>query len=123
MDCIFCKIIAGEIPCKKLYEDDDFFVFLDLDQRSEGHSLIIPKKHIEDYKSLSDEMLIKIYKLAKHISDTLMKELNKTGVSLLFNYGTNQEVKHVHMHVMPNFLKEEGTRSSDEIYEIIKGKF
>ena len=123
MDCLFCKIINGDIPCNKLYEDDLFFVFLDLDQSTEGHALIVPKEHIEDYKALSSEMLIKMYDVAKHVSDTIMKELGKTGVSLLFNYGTNQDIKHVHMHVLPKFLKETSEKSQDEIYELLKGKF
>lgn len=123
MDCLFCKIINGDIPCKKIYEDEDFFVFLDLNQESEGHALIVPKKHIDDYKALSDEDIIKLNLLTKKISDRLMELLHKSGVSVLFNYGTNQDIKHFHLHIMPNFLKEKGTRSIDEIYDILKGKF
>lgn len=123
MDCLFCKIINGEIPCKKIYEDDEFFVFLDLNQQSEGHALIVPKEHVADYKELSDEKVKKILKLAENISEKLMDILGKTGVSFLFNYGTNQEIKHFHLHIMPNFLKENGTKSIDEVYDILKGKF
>ena len=123
MDCLFCKIINGDIPCKKIYEDEDFFVFLDLNQESEGHALIVPKKHIDDYKALSDEDIIKLNLLTKKISDRLMELLHKSGISVLFNYGTSQDIKHFHLHIMPNFLKEKGTRSIDEIYDILKGKF
>ena len=69
MDCLFCKIKNKEIEAKILYEDDDFLVFLDMDQSYGGHTLIIPKKHFTTYKDLDNITLNKMFLLASSISD------------------------------------------------------
>ena len=105
-ECLFCKIIKKEISSEILYEYDEVLVFLDIDQSTLGHTLIIPKCHIADYTLLDKEILFKMFLIAQKIQKILMKKLDKNGISLLFNYGDSQVIKHVHLHLLPNFLKE-----------------
>lgn len=119
-DCLFCKISKKEIESKVLYEDEEFFVFLDIDQSTPGHTLIIPKKHLKDYKELDNKTLEKMFDLASTIGDKLMSALKKTGITLLFNYGDSQEVKHVHLHLLPNFLEKNEEMTLEEVYNILK---
>lgn len=122
MDCLFCKIIENQIGSKKIYEDDLFLVFLDIDQTTPGHTLIIPKKHIEDYTLLDQETLHQMFTLAKKINEIILKKLNKKGVSLLFNYGESQIIKHVHLHLLPDFEKKNEKKDIEEIYSVLKEK-
>lgn len=122
-DCLFCKISKKEIESKVLYEDEEFFVFLDRDQSTPGHTLIIPKKHKKDYKELDGKTLEKMFNLANTIGDKLMSALKKTGITLLFNYGDSQEIKHVHLHLLPNFLEKNEEMTLDEVYTILKKYF
>ena len=122
-DCLFCKISKKEIESKVLYEDEEFFVFLDRDQSTPVHTLIIPKKHKKDYKELDGKTLEKMFNLANTIGDKLMSALKKTGITLLFNYGDSQEIKHVHLHLLPNFLEKNEEMTLDEVYTILKKYF
>ena len=129
MDCIFCKIVNGDIPCLKLYEDDRVMAFLDVNPDSDGHTLIIPKKHFKDLDDIDLETLNYIYKAAKKIKKELEQKLGCVGISLLQNNGDIQEVKHYHLHLKP-FYKDkktieiikhpESVRDKSEIYEILK---
>lgn len=120
MDCLFCKIKNKEIEAKILYEDNDFLVFLDMDQSYGGHTLIIPKKHFTTYKDLDNITLNKMFLLASKISDMIMKKLNKKGISLQFNYGDTQVVKHVHLHLIPNYELEKDNMDINEVYHLLK---
>lgn len=119
MDCIFCKIINKEIPSNILYEDEDFLAFLDLDQTHLGHTLIIPKKHIEDYTKLQASELKKMFEIANTLSLKIMSKLHSKGISLNFNYGSLQEIKHVHLHIYPEKENKE-KKTLEEIYSILK---
>ncbi len=118
MDCIFCKIINGEVPSLKLFEDDKIIIIMDAFPDSDGHILIIPKNHYVDYKDLPDDILLHINKYSKIYGDILMKKLNKDSLTILVNYGKSQVVKHFHMHLIPNF-KSETKFSKEEIYNIL----
>lgn len=119
MDCIFCKIVNGEIPSKKIYEDDLVISFLDINPNGEGHTLVVPKKHYTDYKELPDDLLLHIFKVADKISDKLEEKLQKHRVSFIFNYLDAQEVKHFHLHIVPAF-GHKITKSQDEVYNLMK---
>ena len=106
MDCIFCKIIKGEIPSYKLYEDDDILAFLDINPVNAGHTLIIPKKHILDVMEIDDELFIKILNKARDIANLISIKLNSDGFTLVQNNGKPQEVKHFHLHVIPSYDKK-----------------
>ena len=119
-DCIFCKILKGEIPSKKLYEDDKVIVIMDVNPKVDGHSLIIPKEHVVDFMEVSDELLTHIYKVAREMSNKLMTKLDANAITLGINYGDSQMVKHLHMHLLPNFEIKEASMSVDEVYNILK---
>ena len=100
---IFCKIINGEIPSKRRFEDDGGMVIMDVNPRSNGHCLIIPKKHYQDLYDIEMNVLSHIMKVAKKISTLLVEKLRCEGVTLEENNGVSQEVKHFHLHVIPMY--------------------
>lgn len=121
MDCLFCKIANKEIDSKILYEDEKYLAFLDIDQSdAEGHTLIIPKQHVKDYTELDKETLHEMFAIAQKLVPFLMERLNKKACTLLFNYGDSQMIKHVHLHILPDFQFGERSRSQGEIYELLK---
>src|SRR3989338_8517587 len=99
MDCIFCKIINGQIPSFKIYEDDHVFSFLDIKPVTKGHALVIPKKHSENIFDIDEESLQKIIVAAKHISEKVKNRLLADGVWLAQSNGVaaGQEVMHFHL--------------------------
>ena len=102
-DCIFCKIIAGEIPSFKIYEDSETFAFMDINPANEGHALVIPREHARDVYSVSDAAIAATVKTAKRIATAVDKTLNPEGLNLLQCNGpaAAQSVMHFHMHVLP----------------------
>ena len=122
-NCIFCKIANGEIPSNKLYEDDKVVVIMDLNPAVDGHSLVIPKKHVTDFTELDDELLAHINKVAKEIGPKLCDVLGTKALKLVVNYLDEQLVKHYHLHILPNKLSQKATRSSKETYDMIKDSF
>jgi len=119
-NCIFCKIINNEIPSKKIYEDDDVIVILDLHPACDGHSLIIPKKHITDMLDMDNETINKVWEVSKKLTPILMDKMNANALSLRVNYGASQEIKHFHMHLLPNYQYKKPSMSQDEAYEVLK---
>lgn len=103
MECIFCKIANKEIPSFKIYEDDIVYAFLDANPDSNGHTLIIPKKHFTDLDDIDLDTLKHINNASKKVKKVLEEKLNCTGISLLQNNGSVQEVKHYHMHLKPYY--------------------
>ncbi len=103
MDCIFCKIIAGEIPCFKLYESDDTLAFMDINPANEGHALVIPKEHFADVQAVSNAAISSTVITAKMIAAAVEKTLSPDGINLLQCNGpaAAQSVLHFHMHVLP----------------------
>ena len=116
MDCIFCKIMNNEIPSYTIYEDDIVKVFLDINPHVSGHSLVVPKKHIKDIEDLDDITMEHIFKIAKKMKKVFEEKLNCDGLTLVQNNGISQEVKHYHLHLMPNY-KEEVNYSVEETYK------
>ena len=119
MDCIFCKIIKGEIPSKKIYEDDKVLAILDVNPVVDGHTLIIPKEHIEDYTKLDNDMINYIYKIADKLTKDIMKKLNSKGMTFTVNYGDSQLVKHFHLHLLPDYQIKEKEKDIDEVFKIL----
>jgi histidine triad (HIT) family protein len=103
MDCIFCKIIAGEIPCFKLYESADTLAFMDINPANEGHALVIPKEHSADVHAVSSSAISATVITAKMIAAAIEKTLSPDGINLLQCNGpaAAQSVLHFHMHVLP----------------------
>jgi len=102
-DCIFCKIIKGEIPSFKVYEDDMAFAFEDINPISEGHTLLIPKIHAQDLWEIPGEDLAAVHLASKKIIQAIKDALNPTGVACLQlnGRGVNQVVMHYHLHLIP----------------------
>jgi len=101
-DCLFCKIIEGEIPSQKVYEDNDVFAFRDINPKAPHHILIVPKTHIDRIENLQkshSELMGKLILTAKKIGDELTL---KSGYRLVFNNGpdSGQEVEHIHLHLL-----------------------
>mgnify|MGYP001860149397 CR=1 FL=1 len=122
MDCIFCKIIKGEIPSKVLYEDELVKVIMDVNPTVDGHALIIPKKHYTDYLELDQDIITHIWDVAKKMGPSIMDKLKAKSLTLLVNFGDDQQVKHFHMHLLPNFgtMESKATKTSEEIFSILK---
>ena len=102
-DCIFCKIIKGEIPSFTVYEDDDFKVILDRFSAAPGHVLVIPKAHYSDMFELSEEVATKLYPLAKKIAKRIKEVTGSDGINIVQNNGeaAGQSVYHFHLHIIP----------------------
>ena len=101
--CLFCKIIEGEIPSYKIYEDDKTLSFLDVFPISEGHSLIVPKIHAQFIEELDDETAFAIFKTTIKISKKLRDKLNVPATTIGIHNGkeSGQEITHTHIHVIP----------------------
>lgn len=116
-DCLFCKIANKEIEAKILYEDEYLMVILDAYPDTDGHTLVIPKKHYEDIYSIDPEMFLKIFTTGKEKAQTLMNKLAKSSLTFLINYGDAQAIKHFHLHLLPDFMHKEHKYSKEEIYD------
>lgn len=102
-DCIFCKIVKGDIPCFKVYEDDRVLAFEDVNPIATGHTLIIPKAHAENIWEISGEDLTAIHLASKKVADAIKEVLKPAGVAVLQlnGRGVNQVVMHYHLHLIP----------------------
>jgi len=107
-DCVFCKIIKGEIPSSKIYEDDLILAFLDIAPFNYGHALIIPKDHHHSLTTLPAEYSHALMDLAPRIAVAQMRILKAEAFNLLLNNGSvaGQAVPHVHLHVIPRFTND-----------------
>ena len=121
MDCIFCKIVKGEISSYKIYEDELIMSFLDANPVFPGHTLIIPKEHTLDINSINEEILCHIMKKAKDIANKIVNCLEADGFTLVQNNGFVQEVKHYHLHIIPKY-KRKIVMNNDEVYKKITTK-
>ncbi|MBN8192557.1 HIT family protein [Bacillus sp. NTK074B] len=109
-DCIFCKIINGEIPAMKVYEDDHVLAFLDISQVTKGHTLLIPKVHKENVYELTPDIASHLFTVAPKIANSIKAEFNPVGMNLLSNAGeeAGQSVFHFHMHFIPRYGNGDG---------------
>ena len=116
-DCLFCKIARKEVDSKILYEDEDIMVIMDAYPDTDGHTLVIPKKHYEDIYSIDSEVLLKIIETGKKYATKLMTTLDKSALTFLANYGDSQAIKHFHLHLLPDFMHKSHELSKEEIYD------
>lgn len=114
MDCLFCKIIEGNIPSKTIYEDEKVKVFLDINPNTNGHSLIIPKKHIVTVDELDEELALHILKVEKEMKNLLQEKLNCEGLTIVQNNELGQEVKHYHVHLIPRYSNDNWSLTYDQ---------
>jgi len=117
-ECIFCKIIKGVIPSFKVFEDEFFLGFLDINPLSKGHTIIIPKEHFSTIFDLPEDLSNKLFKNIKLIAENIIKNLNADGFNLLQNNfkAAGQEIDHFHFHIIPRW-------NNDKVFkEIIKSQ-
>ena len=102
-DCIFCKIIKGEIPSFKIYEDENVYAFLDIKRDTIGHTLVVPKKHFVKVLDCDDEYLSAVAVAVKKISRHFVENCGFSGVNLINASGVSaqQTVFHLHFHIIP----------------------
>lgn len=102
-DCIFCKIVAGEIPATKVYETDKVLAFLDVAPTYPGHTLIIPKTHAKNIEEVSEDDLTEVIKVVKIIGKAIKDGLGIIGYNTLSNNDpiAGQSVAHLHIHIIP----------------------
>ncbi|PPA72404.1 HIT family protein [Jeotgalibacillus proteolyticus] len=117
-DCIFCKIINGEIPSSKVYEDEHVLAFLDISQVTKGHTLVIPKAHHENVHELTPEIAGHLFSVVPGITKALKKTYNLKGLNLLNNNGeyAGQSVFHFHLHILPRHGEEDGFKPGWETH-------
>ena len=106
-DCLFCKIINGEIPSKKIYEDDKVLVFMDINPNTNGDLLLIPKNHFVTVEDIDIETISYMYEIIKEkIVPLLKNKLKVDGITLSQNNGLGQEIKHFHIHITPRYEED-----------------
>jgi len=109
-DCIFCKIVNGEIPAAKVFENEHVLAFLDISQVTKGHTLVIPKVHKENLFELTPEIARNIFEVVPSIANAIEKEFKPVGLNTINNNGelAGQTVFHFHIHLIPRYGKGDG---------------
>ena len=109
-NCIFCKIIAKEIPCNKIYEDDTFIAFLDIHPHALGHCVLIPKKHSIDIFDLPYEDQLQLIPSVQNVMNKIKEVLKPSGFNVGWNNGESagQVVPHLHVHIFPRYENDTG---------------
>ncbi len=108
-DCVFCKIVTGEVPCFKLLEDDDTLAFMDINPANPGHALAIAKEHWEDLYAIPGDLLGATARTAQRVAEAINKTLAPDGINLAQanGEGAAQTVFHFHMHILPRSTGDE----------------
>lgn len=102
-DCLFCKIVAGDIPATKVHEDDETLAFLDINPVSEGHTLVIPKDHFENVYATPAETWCRVMLTVQKVAEAVRHAVNADGINLVMNNesAAGQLVPHAHVHIIP----------------------
>lgn len=109
-DCIFCKIIEGEIPSAKVFENEHVYAFLDIGQVTKGHTLVIPKVHQKNVYELTEDVAQQLFAVVPKIARSVKNQFDPIGLNLLNNNGEHagQSVFHYHLHIIPRYGKGDG---------------
>ncbi|MGP4106593.1 HIT family protein [Virgibacillus sp. L01] len=112
-DCIFCKILNGDIPSAKVYEDDYVYAFLDISQVTKGHTLVIPKTHTKNIYETPPEVASSLFARVPTIANAIKKAYQPIGMNLLNNNEkpADQSVFHLHIHIIPRYGDNDGFSS------------
>lgn len=110
MECLFCKIAAGEIPGDKVYENEKVLALLDIHPRSPGHTFVIPKEHYANLEELPEELVKPLFEAVKKVGGMLKEKLDADGITFGINQGraSGQEIDHLHVHIMPRWQDDGG---------------
>ncbi|MDP9401596.1 MAG: HIT family protein [Actinomycetota bacterium] len=104
-DCLFCRIVAGEVPATKVVEDERAIAFMDINPATRGHTLVVPREHAVDLLGVGEDDLAAVTGLAQRLARRMTERLGVAGVNLLNSCGTEawQTVMHFHVHVIPRY--------------------
>jgi len=121
-DCIFCKIVKGEIPAHKVYEDDKVYAFLDIKPLSKGHTLVLPKEHFENIFDIPKDLYGYMFEVAKEIAGHIKDKYNPEGMFINQNNGemAGQSIMHVHLHIKPIYDESQRHREEGKRMELSK---
>ncbi len=130
--CIFCDIIDGKIPSSKVYEDEDVLAILDVSQVTFGHTLVMPKKHVENIIEADEDTVVKCSKVISKLTKQIVSNTGAVGCNVLNNCGevAGQTVHHLHFHIIPRYsendcvsfeFKESPKQDLNEVLEKVKG--
>lgn len=124
-DCLFCKIVARQIPAEIIYEDDKTIGFLDIGPVSKGHTVLIPKTHAVDLTAGGEEDAVALMRAVYALAPKLVQALGGTSYNLGMNHGEDagQEVWHTHLHIMPRYKNDarafvKGHPTREELHEV-----
>jgi histidine triad (HIT) family protein len=123
-DCLFCKIIAGEIPSYKVYEDEFAFAFLDINPIAAGHTLVLPRVHVTRLAGLEGEALSGFAAALQRVAAGVEKALEAEGLNIFINQGevAGQVISHLHAHIVPR-VKGDGVRFETPSLKLSEGEF
>jgi histidine triad (HIT) family protein len=104
-ECLFCKIIKGDVPSHKVYEDDKFIAFLDINPVTPGHVLVVPKEHYNNILDADDDIMCEIGKILKKVSQAVCRGVGTDDFNLMQNNGEGggQVINHLHWHIVPRY--------------------
>ncbi|MCJ0932259.1 HIT family protein [Virgibacillus halodenitrificans] len=113
-DCIFCKILNGDIPSAKVYEDEHVYAFLDISQVTKGHTLVIPKQHTKNIYETPPEVAKELFARIPQIANAIKNVYKPVGMNLLNNNEApaDQSVFHLHIHIIPRYGEDDGYSSN-----------
>ena len=108
-DCIFCKIVAGDIPASKVYEDEYFLAFLDISQVTPGHTLVIPKKHARNLLEMTPDETADLFNIVSRVTKKVESATQPQGMNIISNMEeiAGQSVFHTHIHILPRYSQED----------------
>lgn len=110
--CIFCDIIEGKIPSATIYEDDKVKAFLDISQVTRGHTLVVPKKHFDNFLECDEEIIAHLMKVARMLGAHIVEKTNAKGMNILTNINevAGQSVMHCHIHLIPRYSEQDALK-------------
>ena len=107
-DCIFCKIVAGELPSTRIREDERTVAFMDINPATRGHALVVPRRHVPDLGAIDEEDLAAVAAAARRLAIRAREQLGADGINLINSWGADawQTVFHFHVHVIPRYADD-----------------
>lgn len=119
MKDIFCRIIEGEIPSKTVFKDDVLSVIMDVNPRSNGHLLVIPNKHYQDFYDIDNEVLLRVMEVGRNMCLLVTEKLGCDGITLEVNSGISQDVKHFHLHIIPKYTNNSKMEIEEVFHKLV----
>jgi len=124
--CVFCEIVKGNIPSSKVYEDDEVLAILDISQTTKGHTLVMPKKHYENFLQMPENEYASLMAKVQKVTKLVTNKLNANGVNILINTNevAGQTVNHTHVHIIPRYdekdtIKVEFSENKFDLNEVL----